>query len=62
MSRDIGRCTDWVRSRRQYETCLALMTAREDASEAMMAALRERIIRLSELIDTARQTRRQADP
>lgn len=62
MSRDAGRCTEWVRSRRQYEMRLALMNGREDVSESMKAALRARIIELDDLIHCSRQPGRHIDP
>lgn len=62
MSRETGRCTDWVRSRRQYEVRLALLSERDDVSESMKAALRARIIELDDLIDSSRQPNPQPNP
>ncbi len=62
MSRDTGRCTDWVRSRKQYEVRLALLSARDDVSESMKAALRARIAELDDLIDSTRRRNLQPSP
>lgn len=54
MSVDDGRCGDWVRSLRQYEIRLALLSGREDVSETMKAALQARIVELDALIRSSR--------
>ena len=53
------RLTDWVRSRRQFEIRLALLSSRPDASDAMKAVLQARIIELDGLIHASRQSSRQ---